>query len=149
MTPPACGLSLEFPFELVEGPDTIEFHGTYTSTYIVDLGCDLDGTTSAKCSGYSSYKSGYSNGFVTGPTEISWTSTLTGSDVQYGVLTMADKPSHTDESLDIDIEATLPASDDAAFPAETGAASGISTDGKGQWALLSVLVSLGLGGLIL
>jgi hypothetical protein len=147
MTPPACGLSLEFPFELVEGPDTVEFHGTYTSTYIVNLGCDLDGTTSAKCSGYSSYKSGYSNGFVTGPTEISWTSTLTGSNVEYGVLTMAEKPSHTDESLDI--EATVPPSDDSAMPAETGAAPGLSLTSKGQWALVSASLGAGLCCLLL
>lgn len=147
MTPPACGLSLEFPFELIEGPNTVEFHGTYTSTYIVDLGCDLDGTTSAKCSGYSSYKSGYSNGFITGPTEISWTSTLTGSDFEYGVLTMAQKPSRTDDILDI--EATAPVSDGAALPAETAAASGPALDGKGQRALLCVLLSVGLGRLLL
>ncbi|KAK0391222.1 hypothetical protein NLU13_0723 [Sarocladium strictum] len=146
MTPPACDLSLEFPFELVEGPDTVEFHGTYTSTYIVELGCDLDGTTSARCSGYSSYKSGYSNGFVTGPTEISWTSTLTGSDVEYGVLTMAEKPSQTDDSLDLD--ATLPMSDNAATPAETGTASGTSLNGTGRLAFLSALITIGLGHLL-
>lgn len=31
-TPQACDLSLEFPFVVVEGPNTVEFHGTYTST---------------------------------------------------------------------------------------------------------------------
>jgi hypothetical protein len=28
----ACDLSLEFPFVIVEGPRTLKFHGTYTST---------------------------------------------------------------------------------------------------------------------
>jgi hypothetical protein len=31
-TPPACDLSLEFPFVIVEGPHTVKFHGTVTST---------------------------------------------------------------------------------------------------------------------
>ncbi|KAK5998389.1 hypothetical protein PT974_00768 [Cladobotryum mycophilum] len=98
-TPPACDLSLEFPFVLVEGPDTVQFHGTYTST-IADVECDLDGTTAATCSGYSSYKSGYTNGHHTGPTEVSWTSTFTGTDMQWGTLTLTDKPDSTDDSLD-------------------------------------------------
>lgn len=28
----ACNLALQFPFVFVEGPKTVEFHGTYTST---------------------------------------------------------------------------------------------------------------------
>lgn len=31
-TPPACDLSLEFPFVIVEGPHTVKFHGTVAST---------------------------------------------------------------------------------------------------------------------
>lgn len=34
-TPQACNLALEFPFIFVEGPETVEFHGTYTSTLYV------------------------------------------------------------------------------------------------------------------
>ena len=98
-TPPACDLSLEFPFIVVEGPHTVRFEGTLTSTYIADLGCDLDGTTEATCSGYSSYKSGYSNGLYTGPTEVSWTSTFTGDEFQFGALTLADMPTSTDDAL--------------------------------------------------
>jgi hypothetical protein len=33
--PPECDLSLEFPFVLVEGPDTVRFHGTHTSRLYV------------------------------------------------------------------------------------------------------------------
>ncbi|KAK2606126.1 hypothetical protein QQS21_003521 [Conoideocrella luteorostrata] len=97
----ACDLSLEFPFIIVEGPSTLKFHGTLTSTYIADLECRLNGTTAATCSGYSSYRSGYTNGKYTGPTEVSWTSTFTGSNVHWGSLTLADKPSKTDDSLDV------------------------------------------------
>ncbi|EQB47307.1 hypothetical protein GCG54_00008047 [Colletotrichum gloeosporioides] len=95
-TPPNCDLALEFPFIFVEGQQTLDFHGTKTSTLIADLGCTLGGTTAATCSGYSSLKSGYSNGKLTGPTEVSWTSSLTGSEVQWGVLTLADKPDKTE-----------------------------------------------------
>ncbi|CAM1511337.1 Fc.00g088500.m01.CDS01 [Cosmosporella sp. VM-42] len=66
---------------------------------IADLECTLDGTTAATCSGYSSYKAGYN--FHTGPTEASWTSTFSGSGVEWGVLTMAEKPKETDDSWDI------------------------------------------------
>lgn len=31
-TPPACDLSLEFPFIIIGGPHTVKFHGTVTST---------------------------------------------------------------------------------------------------------------------
>ncbi|KAG6039099.1 hypothetical protein E4U41_003296 [Claviceps citrina] len=97
----ACDLSLEFPFIIVEGPSTLKFHGTLTSTYIADLECNMNGTTAATCSGYSSYRSGYTNGKHTGPTEVSWTSTLTGSEVGWGTLTLAHKPAETDGSLDV------------------------------------------------
>ncbi|KAJ6444420.1 ATP-binding cassette transporter abc4 [Purpureocillium lavendulum] len=100
-TPAACDISLEFPFIIVEGKSTLKFHGTLTSTYIADLECNMNGTTAATCSGYSSYASGYTNGPHTGPTEVSWTSTLSGSHVQWGTLTLTDKPSTTDNSLDV------------------------------------------------
>ncbi|EFQ30920.1 hypothetical protein CGRA01v4_08672 [Colletotrichum graminicola] len=87
--PPDCDLAVEFPFVFAEGESTLQFHGTKTSTLTADLGCTLSGTTAATCSGYSSLKSGYINGKYTGPTEVSWTSTMTGSEVQWGVLTLA------------------------------------------------------------
>ncbi|TWU76436.1 hypothetical protein ED733_007011 [Metarhizium rileyi] len=97
----ACDLSLEFPFIIVEGPSTLKFHGTLTSTYIADLECNMNGTTAATCSGYSSYRSGYRNGKYIGPTEVSWTSTLTGSNVHWGTLTLTDTPTGTQDSLDV------------------------------------------------
>ncbi|KAK2001806.1 hypothetical protein LX36DRAFT_318991 [Colletotrichum falcatum] len=90
-TPPNCDLAVEFPFVFAEGENTLQFHGTKTSTFIADLECTLSGTTAATCSGYSSLKSGYVNGKYTGPTEVSWTSTMTGSEVQWGVLTLAEE----------------------------------------------------------
>ncbi|OLN97600.1 hypothetical protein CCHL11_01165 [Colletotrichum chlorophyti] len=119
-TPPNCDLAIEFPFVFAENAETLQFHGTKTSTLyallcfprhcvvrlhgelttghhdsIADLGCTMKGTTAATCSGYSSLKSGYINGIYTGPTEVSWTSTMTGSEVQWGVLTLADEPKVT------------------------------------------------------
>ncbi|KAF5027530.1 hypothetical protein F66182_347 [Fusarium sp. NRRL 66182] len=91
--PPECDLSLEFPFVLVEGPETVRFHGTHTSRLTADLECKLKGKTLATCSGYSSFCKGYNDGVHTGPTEVTWTSTFTGDEVEWGVLTMAELPS--------------------------------------------------------
>lgn len=91
---------------------------------IANLECDLNGTTAATCSGYSSYRSGYTNGLHTGPTEVSWTSTYSGSEVEWGVLTMAEKPTETDDSLDITATAlatpTTRADGYVYIPMETG-----------------------------
>jgi hypothetical protein len=35
--PPECDLALEFPFVIVEGPETVRFHGTHTSRLYVSL----------------------------------------------------------------------------------------------------------------
>ncbi|PHH78670.1 hypothetical protein CDD80_6482 [Ophiocordyceps camponoti-rufipedis] len=100
-TPPPCDLSLEFPFIVTRGSNVIRFRGTHTSTYTANLECKVaEAATEATCSGYSSYKSGYTNGLITGPTEISWTSTLT-TDVEWGVLTMADKPKVTGHHVEV------------------------------------------------
>ncbi|KAM0343951.1 hypothetical protein ACHAPU_008006 [Fusarium lateritium] len=94
--PPECDLSLEFPFVLVEGPGTVRFQGTHTSRVTANLACDLQGTTKATCSGYSSFNKGYNDGVHTGPTEVTWTSTFTGKDVDWGVLTMGQLPRDPD-----------------------------------------------------
>jgi hypothetical protein len=95
-----------------------------TPDSLADLGCTLKGTTEATCSGYSSYRSGYTYGLYKGPTEISWTSTFTGSDVEWGVLTMAEKPKET-EVWDRTVSAfETPAAESTQFmsmPRETGA----------------------------
>ncbi|KAM4056731.1 hypothetical protein HRG_003599 [Hirsutella rhossiliensis] len=124
-TPPACDLSLEFPFVIVEGPGTLRFHGTYTSTYIANLECRLNGTTAATCSGYSSYKAGYANGLLTGPTEMSWTSTLTGTDVEWGTLVMADNPKTKGNNLHMTAAPNSgPASAELYAPKATGQGAG-------------------------
>lgn len=67
----------------------------------MNLECSLAGTTEAACSAYSSLKSGLTVGLHTGPTEISWTSTLSGSEVQWAVLTLAEQPTATGAVEDI------------------------------------------------
>lgn len=74
-----------------------------TDGSIANVECELNGTTAATCSGYSSYKSDYSNGLHTGPTELEWTSTLRGSEVEWGSLTLAEKPTRTSEPLGVTI----------------------------------------------
>jgi hypothetical protein len=136
-TPAVCDISLEFPFIVVEGPDTIHFHGTYTSTYIADLGCNLDGRTAATCSGYSSYKAGYTNAFHTGPTEVYWTKTLSGSDVEWGVLTLTDTPSTTRDDLGATATGNYVPS---IFEEDEGGAS-TSARARGLCALLAAMTS--------
>ncbi|KAF5123800.1 hypothetical protein E5D57_011718 [Metarhizium anisopliae] len=141
----ACDLSLEFPFIIVEGPSTLKFHGTLTSTYIADLECNMKGTTAATCSGYSSYCSGYTNGKYTGPTEVSWTSTLTGSNIHWGTLTLADKPSKTDDSLDVTATniavPTVPSSQTYnSTPTQTGAGDKLHL--SRSWAPTTALLSI-------
>ncbi|KAI1064931.1 hypothetical protein LB507_001063 [Fusarium sp. FIESC RH6] len=94
--PPECDLALEFPFIIVEGPETVRFHGTHTSRLTANLECSLKGTTEATCSGSSSFDKGYNDGIHTGPTEVLWTSTFTGEDAQWGVLTMGPVPQDPD-----------------------------------------------------
>ncbi|KAM0298553.1 hypothetical protein HYE67_006118 [Fusarium culmorum] len=95
-TPPECDLSLEFPFILVEGPDTVRFHGTHPSRLTANLECSLQGTTEATCSGYSSFDEGYNDGVHTGPTEVVWKSTFTGEEAEWGILTMGPLPEDPD-----------------------------------------------------
>ncbi|KAI9167061.1 Mannan endo-1,6-alpha-mannosidase DCW1 [Paramyrothecium foliicola] len=130
-TPPACDISLEFPFVVIEGPDTVHFHGTYTSTYIANLGCELAGKTAATCSGYSSYKEGYSNAFHTGPTEIYWTTTLSSSEVEWGVLTLTDTPTSTREELG------ATATNGLVFPDPTEEGSSGHVQPRGLWAIIA------------
>ncbi|RCI09600.1 hypothetical protein L249_4145 [Ophiocordyceps polyrhachis-furcata BCC 54312] len=100
-TPPPCDLALDFPFIVTKGPSMIRFRGTLTSTYTANLECKAaETTTVATCSGYSSYKSGYTNGLITGPTEISWTSTLT-TGVEWAVITLSEKPKATGHHVEV------------------------------------------------
>ncbi|KAK8143006.1 hypothetical protein G3M48_007877 [Beauveria asiatica] len=145
-----CNLALEFPFIIVEGPKTVEFHGTYTSTFIANIACDLDGRTAATCSGYSSYKSGYKNGHVTGPTEISWSSTLTGTDVQWGVLTMAALPKPTgNDGGSADVTVAPTENTGLLFVPSDTPGNAASAQAVQAWAAIVVAASTVFAGLLL
>lgn len=101
-----------------------------TDNSIANLECELNGTTAATCSGYSSYKSDYSNGLHTGPTEVEWTSTLRGSEVEWGTLTLAEMPSRTSEPLGVTItteSAIFESSEDLYFVPEPTDEPGAAT----------------------
>lgn len=137
--PPTCDLSLEFPFILIQGPGSIQFHGTHTSTLTANLECTLHGSTEATCSGYSSYKEGYNNGAYDGPLETSWTSTFSGTEVEWGVLTMAEMP-HDDDDWGITATWTTPTgvSDYTAITATAdGEGGGVRLQGSARGAILA------------
>lgn len=102
------------------------------------LECELEEQTAATCSGYSSLKSGYVAGTNTGPTEITWESTFTGTDVVWAAITLTDEaPARTGGVL-ADITATAMetptetvdgevSTDDMIYPtgSDEGAAAGV------------------------
>lgn len=110
----------------------------------MNLECDLKDKTEATCSGYSSLKSGYEVGTHTGPTEISWLSTFTGSEVVWAAITLTDEvpeeatdglladitvtsmptPAETGDDEDEDLDEDGFLSGDTIFPQETGVEEG-------------------------
>ncbi|ODA76265.1 hypothetical protein RJ55_08110 [Drechmeria coniospora] len=144
-TPPACELSLEFPFIIAEGPGTLQFHGTLTSTYIANLECKLDGTTAATCSGYSSFAPGYTSGQYSGPTEVSWTSTLSGTAVEWGTLTLTDMPTETGDRHDMIATLTLPTVASSVLPQSTGTTT---SAGAGTRPAASLALAVAAAGLL-
>lgn len=72
-----------------------------TCSSIANVECELNNSTAATCSGYSSLKAGYTKGVYTGETEVSWTSTLKGTDAEWGTLTMDEPPSTTADIVDM------------------------------------------------
>lgn len=115
---------------------------------IANIECALDGRTAATCSGYSSYKSGYKNGHITGPTEISWTSTLTGTDVQWGTLTLAEIPKPTGDNDDTADITMAPTKNTALLfvPSDTPE-NAASTHAVSAWAAVVVAASTIFAGL--
>lgn len=108
-----------------------------------DLGCDLNGTIAATCSGYSSYRSDYSDGMHTGPTELTWTTTYRGSEVQWGTLTMAEPPPKTSDPLGLTMTTGAPSfasSGDLYYmpsPTDEGAGATVRVDKR--WAIAATI----------
>jgi len=116
-----------------------------------DLRCDLAGTTAATCSGYSSTAPGFHPGPVTEPSETTWTSTYSGSDVEWGALTLTSAPTTTlTPNLDAtglgtgSINPTRPLS-----PTSTGGADGGRRLGGGRVTLAFISGGAILAGILL
>ncbi|KAH8884743.1 hypothetical protein GQ53DRAFT_751674 [Thozetella sp. PMI_491] len=129
-TPLSCELAGDLPFQFAEGPGTLDFGGSAAGKITADLNCVLAGTTAATCTGSTSWGSTYTEGSITGPTQTVWTSTLTGSDADWGVLTLATPGTGVDTT---NIEGT-------AMEAPTATRSGATTTpnaashARGSWA---------------
>ncbi|KAL2158889.1 hypothetical protein VTH06DRAFT_2919 [Thermothelomyces fergusii] len=85
---PSCHLAGEIPFIFTEGAHTLVYRGTDAGTLTADLACKLDGKTAATCTGSTFVDAGHREGPLTGPTETVWTSTFSGADVTWGLLTL-------------------------------------------------------------
>ncbi|KAL1837101.1 hypothetical protein VTJ49DRAFT_4281 [Mycothermus thermophilus] len=115
-----CQIAADLPFVFTEGPSTLVYKGENPGTLTADLECRLEGTTAATCTGSSSFGSGYRGPSITGPTETVWTSTFTGSDVTWGVLTLSTPPPATST---LDLEGTV-VSSQTGEPVPTSGADG-------------------------
>lgn len=116
-----------------------------------DLGCDLEGTTEAVCSGYSSFNPAYFNGQVTTSTVTNWTSTLLGPEVEWGTLTLANVPPKTtggggeDSGSDASDASSVQTSNDFFYtPNPTGLAGGAPTPSGLLAALAGTLLGVAL-----
>ncbi|CAN8102607.1 unnamed protein product [Discula destructiva] len=83
-----CEISGPLPFTFAEGPSTFEYTGTIQDRLTALISCQLASTTAATCTEYSSFGAQFTKGNTTGPTDFSRTQTYTGSDVEWGVLTL-------------------------------------------------------------
>ncbi|KAI2635568.1 hypothetical protein GGS26DRAFT_549807 [Hypomontagnella submonticulosa] len=88
-----CQIGDLVPFTFTEGPSTLHIGDQIESTISITLGCTLTGTTAATCSGETILSSSFRFGGLTGPTSTSAApSTLSGEQVGWGVLTLAEPP---------------------------------------------------------
>lgn len=90
--PASCYVDADLPLTFAEGPSTLRYDGTLAGEITAHLSCELDGKTAATCTGSSSYGTGFREGPITGPTQTTWTKTLTGSEVRWGVLSLTTPP---------------------------------------------------------
>ncbi|KAK0714877.1 hypothetical protein B0H67DRAFT_453648, partial [Lasiosphaeris hirsuta] len=98
---PSCEIAGDLPFIFTEGPETLKYTGAAADEITADLHCKLEGRTEATCTGSSSLGQNFHQGTVHGPTQTVWTSTFSGSDVVWGILTLA-TPGPAQGTTDID-----------------------------------------------
>lgn len=123
---PACQIAGDLPFVFTQGAETLMFTGIAAGQITADLHCKLDGQTAAVCTGSTTFGHNFHEGSVSGPTQVAWTSTLSGSDVEWGVLTLATpgpQPGTTDIEGTVATGATEVELSDGAptSPSESGA----------------------------
>ncbi|KAK0701814.1 hypothetical protein B0T26DRAFT_615762, partial [Lasiosphaeria miniovina] len=116
---PTCEVAGDIPFIISEGPTTLHYGGSAAGIITADLRCDLAGTTEAICTGSSSLGPNYRQGTLTGPTQTVWTRRFSGTDVSWGVLTLATPVPGAGTT---DIDGTVAASKGSAPPTATSGA---------------------------
>lgn len=141
-------------------------HALTTTRYdndnrIAIISCELASTTAATCTEYSSFGAGVTAQNATGPTEVSRTETYSGSEVQWGVLTLSsDVPASATASPTSNgdnsgggggVETINPTDTAWFFPSATSesgaaAASWGGCDGRVVVGLVTVVVGVGLFG---
>ncbi|KAK5660476.1 hypothetical protein OQA88_13024 [Cercophora sp. LCS_1] len=103
---PRCQIAGDLPFVFTEGPSTLKYTGAATGEITADLQCNLQAQSAATCTGSSSLGPNFHEGSVRGPTRTVWTSTFTGTNVAWGVLTLA-TPGSAAGTTDIDGTAVM------------------------------------------
>lgn len=101
------------------------------------ISCQLASTTAATCTEYSSFGPGFTKGNTTGPTDELRTATYSGTDVDWGVLTLtspAPDATATDATATDaqDTGASVVASTDTAWYFPSATRTGSSTSGAGR-----------------
>ncbi|XXH01180.1 serine palmitoyltransferase component [Hypoxylon texense] len=87
-----CAIA-KIPFTFLEGPSTMHYEQNIGSDFAITQACILAGTTAATCSASTSAASSFSLGPLRGPFDTAQGPvTLTGTAVQWGVLTLAQPP---------------------------------------------------------
>lgn len=111
------------------------------------ISCQLASTTAATCTEYSSFGSSFTKGNTTGPTEFFRTQTYTGSEVQWGVLTLTSPvpASATAQTTGNDGIETINPTDTAWFFPSPTSTSGVAPRMGARRGLLAGMVVLMVG----
>ncbi|KAJ4385495.1 hypothetical protein N0V93_009923 [Gnomoniopsis smithogilvyi] len=146
-----CEISGPLPFTFAEGPSTFEYSGTIQDRLTALLACKLASTTAATCTEYSSFGSRFTKGNTTGPTDFSRTQTYTGSEVQWGVLTLTTPApaaaTATGTGGSGGVETVNPTDTAWFFPSPTSKSSGAASLGLRRGELLVGIAAVMMAGL--
>lgn len=96
------------------------------------ISCQLASTTAATCTEYSSFGPGFTRGNTTGPTDELRTTTYSGTDVDWGVLTLTSPAPDATATDAQDTGVSTVASTDTAWYFPSATRTGSSTSGAGR-----------------